>query len=102
MLMEPVVITGITTPQGGCGAYWGPFHPMNWSEKLQGEKQTNNRAEIRAAIIALSQAVKLGIKSVQIVIDSKYVKEGVTKWIREWKLNNWKTAEKRAKKKRES
>ena len=92
---------GHNNPQGGCGVYWGPFHPMKWSEKLQGEKQTNNRTEITVAIIALSQAVKLGIKSVQIVTDSRYVKEGITKWIREWKQNNWKTAEKSAKKKRD-
>ena len=52
---------GHNNPLGGCGVYWGPFHPMNWSEKLQGENQTNNRVEITATIIALSQAIKLGI-----------------------------------------
>ena len=92
---------GHNNPQGGCGAYWGPFHPMNCSEKLQGDKQTNNRAELTAAIIGLSQAIKIGLQNVQIVTDSRYVKEGITKWIIEWKRNNWKTADKSAKKRRD-
>ena len=79
---------GHNNPQGGCGVYWGPFHPMNWSEKLQGEKQTHYRSEITSAIIALSQAIKLGIQLVQIATGSRYVKETIIKWIREWKQNN--------------
>ena len=39
----------------GCCVYWGDCHPVNCSETLLGEKQTNNRAEMSAAIIALSQ-----------------------------------------------
>lgn len=86
---------GHNNPQGGCGVYWGPYHPMNWAEKLQGDKQTNNRAELSAAIIGISQAIKLGFRSVQIITDSRYVKEGITKWVHEWKQNDWKTAKKR-------
>ena len=92
---------GHNNPQGGCGAYWGPYHPMNFSEKLEGDKQTNNRAELTAAIIGVSQAIRIGLKSVQIVTDSRYVKEGITKWIIDWKRNNWKTSEKSVKKRRD-
>ena len=35
-------------------------------------------------------------KSLQIIIhtDSKYVQDGITKWILNWKKNGWKTAKK--------
>ena len=81
---------GQSNPQGGCGVYWGPLHPMNTSEVLLGKKQTNNCAELSAAIIALVQCKTLGIDTVEIHTDSKYVKDGITKWIKGWKSNNWK------------
>ena len=34
---------GQTEAKGGWGFYWGDGHPMNCSEVLLGEKQTNNR-----------------------------------------------------------
>ena len=64
------------------------------SEYLLGEKQTNNRAKLTAAIIALAQAKHNQIKQVQISTDSKYVKDGITKWIHGWKANGWKTTQK--------
>lgn len=54
---------------------------------------TNNRMEIMAAI----QALKL-LKSPCIVhlhTDSTYLREGITKWIHNWKKNNWRTADKK-------
>ena len=53
--------------------------PLNASEYLTGEKQTNNRAELTAAIIALAQAKDNQIHQVQISTDSIYVKEGISK-----------------------
>ena len=47
---------GQKTPQEGCGVIWGDYHQLNTYECLIGEKQTNNRAELSAAIIALCQA----------------------------------------------
>ena len=82
---------GQENPQGGCGVYWGEESPLNISECLIGEKQTNNRAELTAAIIALAQAKHQQIHNIQITTDSKYVKEGITKWIVLWKANGWKT-----------
>ena len=72
---------GQDNPQGGCGIYWGEYHPLNTREYLIGDKQTNNRAELSAAIIALTQACQIQMQSVEICTDSKYVKEGITKWI---------------------
>lgn len=49
---------------------------------------TNNRMEMQAAISALL-AIK---KNANIIIhtDSTYLQQGITKWIIEWKKNNWK------------
>ena len=51
---------------------------------------TNNRMELMAPIMALNKIKK----SSEIIIytDSKYVKDGITEWIKKWKLNNWKSA----------
>lgn len=51
------------------------------------ELTTNNRMELRAVIEALQ-----GFNNCQIVLDSKYVKDGVTMWIHRWKINQWKTS----------
>ena len=54
---------------------------------------TNNQMELMAAITALET---LGRPSdVTVVTDSKYVMDGLTKWIHGWKRNGWKTAAKK-------
>ena len=64
---------------------------MNCSEILLGEKQTNNRAEMSAAIIALSQAIAEGLTNITIISDSRYMKEGISKLDKKWKINGWKS-----------
>ena len=54
---------------------------------------TNNQMELFAAIKALSHFNKK--KSFKIFTDSIYVKDGITKWIKNWKKNNWKTSAKK-------
>ena len=54
---------------------------------------TNNRMELMGAISAL-EALKRQTK-VTLHTDSKYVMDGVTKWIHGWKKNGWKTADKK-------
>jgi ribonuclease HI len=54
---------------------------------------TNNRMELMAAISAL-EALKKPSK-VRLHTDSKYVMDGLTKWIHGWKKNGWKTADKK-------
>jgi ribonuclease HI len=59
-----------------------------------GEKNsTNNRMELRA----VSEALKTLKKPSEIIVytDSKYVMDGITKWIFGWKKNGWKTADKK-------
>ena len=54
---------------------------------------TNNRMELMAPIMALD---RIKIKSdIVIYTDSKYVKNGITEWIKKWKLNNWKSSSKK-------
>ncbi|GAB6020761.1 Ribonuclease H1 [Chamberlinius hualienensis] len=80
---------GKINSQGGIGVYWGPNNPMNVSEPLFG-RQTNNRAEIMAAVRALRQAKSAGYKNVVLHTDSQFLINGITKWIRKWKANGWK------------
>ena len=54
---------------------------------------TNNRMELSAAIEAL-RALKRPAR-VRIHTDSTYVKDGITKWIVNWKRNGWRTAAKK-------
>ena len=56
-------------------------------------RTTNNRMELTAAIMALK---KIKNKSdITIYTDSRYVKDGITEWIKKWKLNNWKSSNKK-------
>ncbi|MBO6491631.1 MAG: ribonuclease HI [Pelagibacteraceae bacterium] len=63
--------------------------------KINGKKRntTNNQMELMAPIKALKK-IPVG-KKVQIYTDSKYVKMGITEWIKSWKKNNWKTSSKK-------
>ena len=54
---------------------------------------TNNRMELLAAISAL-EALKVPSR-VELHTDSKYVQDGISKWIHGWKRNGWKTADKK-------
>ena len=54
---------------------------------------TNNKMELTAAIKALTYIKKK--TKVNIYTDSKYLKDGITVWINKWKLNGWKTSNKK-------
>jgi ribonuclease HI len=51
---------------------------------------TNNRMELMAAIGGLS-ALKRRCR-VQLYTDSKYVLQGITEWLPQWKARGWRTA----------
>ncbi len=77
---------------GGWGAildYNGTRKELNGGAALT----TNNRMEILAAVEALN-ALKRPC-TVEMHVDSQYVKDGITKWIHGWKKNGWKTADKK-------
>ena len=48
---------------------------------------TNNRMELMAAIMALETLERPS--KLTVVTDSKYVADGITKWIHGWKAKNW-------------
>jgi ribonuclease HI len=102
----PVIDTTLnkTTPlvliytDGACRGNPGPggwgvsLHYGNIQKKLYGgdPNTTNNRMELMAAIQAL-ESLKRACE-VHIHTDSKYVLQGITEWLPNWKKRNWKTA----------
>ena len=74
---------------------WAAIIFMN-NEKIiiAGRKKntTNNQMELMAAIEALKKIPK--DQEVQMYTDSKYVKMGITEWIKKWSQNDWKTSSK--------
>ena len=60
---------------------------------------TNNRMELTAAIEALKYFQSK--KDITLITDSKYVKDGIQLWIKNWKKNGWKTAAKKQVKNKE-
>jgi ribonuclease HI len=86
------------------GACRGNPGPGGWGAILRsGEHQkelkggelltTNNRMELTAAIQALA-ALKRGCEVV-LYTDSQYVRKGVLEWMAQWKLRDWRTADKK-------
>lgn len=66
----------------------------NEAERSGGEANTtNNRMELTAVIRALTAAKNH--TEIELHTDSQYVKNGMEKWVRQWKNNNWKNAEKK-------
>ena len=75
---------------------WGALLIYNDARKTiyGGEKDTTNN---RMEMIAVIEALKL-IKSdceISLYTDSKYVMDGVSKWLSGWKQKGWKTSNKK-------
>ena len=100
--MEEIVIY----TDGGCSGNPGPggwgivviadgvAKQLSGGEKLT----TNNRMELTAAIAALTvihNTPGFAQRPVTVNIDSQYVKNGITNWIKGWKSKGWKTADKK-------
>ena len=66
----------------------------NKNEIFGGEANTtNNRMEILAVIMAL-KAINT-ISEITVFTDSTYVQKGISEWIDKWKINGWKTSNKK-------
>jgi len=92
--MDEVVIytDGACSGNPGPGG-WGALLQFGGHEReLKGGEPgtTNNRMEMLAAIAAL-EALKRPCL-VNLYTDSVYLRDGITKWIVNWKRNGWKTA----------
>jgi ribonuclease HI len=94
-MSEAVIYTdGACSGNPGPGG-WGAVLRYGSTEKeLHGSdpSTTNNRMELMAAIQAL-EALKRPVK-VTLYTDSKYLLDGITKWVAGWQRNGWVTAAK--------
>ena len=75
---------------------WGAILRYRGSEKeLSGAEPltTNNRMEMMAAIVALEALTRPS--QVLLSTDSLYLKDGISRWIHNWKRNGWKTSDKK-------
>lgn len=75
---------------------WGVLLRMGKHEKEMsgGEPETtNNRMEMRAAIEGLNALIEPC--EVELYTDSKYVVDGITKWVHGWKKRGWVNASKK-------
>ena len=95
-MTEVVIYTdGACSRNPGPGG-WGAV--LQWQGKereLYGSDPltTNNRMELMAAIQALEALRRPS--TVSLHTDSKYLLDGITKWIQGWQRNGWKTAAKK-------
>jgi ribonuclease HI len=88
---------------GGIGVWFGKDDERNVSERLKGPLQTNNRAELVALIRAIEihfqiyhpLSDKMLFNPLVLHTDSQYCKDGIEKWIGNWKKNGWVTANKK-------
>ena len=87
------------------GACSGNPGPGGWGATIKIEEKTveiyggeNNTTNNRMELIAAIKALEFLNESHKIILytDSNYVKDGITKWIFNWKKNNWKTSAKKA------
>src|SRR5450631_493564 len=74
---------------------WGAILTFGDHEKeLNGGEPhtTNNRMELMAAIAALEALKRPCV--VELHTDSQYLRNGIMSWIKNWKRNGWRTADK--------
>lgn len=97
MASDPIEIftDGACSGNPGPGG-WGVLLRWNGHEReLSGgaDETTNNRMELTAAIEAL-KALKRPSR-IHLHTDSTYVRDGIMRWIKDWKRRGWKTADKK-------
>ena len=92
--MIKIYTDGSCLENPGNGGWAAIIFIENEKVVISGNKKntTNNQMELLAAIEALKK-VPEG-QEIQIFTDSKYVKQGITEWIKKWIQNNWKTSSK--------
>jgi ribonuclease HI len=74
---------------------WAALMRQDTTEKMLSGAEpatTNNRMEVMAAIEAL-RAIQRPSR-IRLTTDSEYLRQGVTSWVKRWKLNGWRTAAK--------
>lgn len=93
MITEKPLVTIYT--DGACQGNPGPggwgalLRYGNYEKELSGGAKgtTNNRMELQAALEALRALTEPF--QVNLFTDSEYLKKGITEWMPNWKLRNW-------------
>lgn len=73
----------------GVGVWFGVRDSRNVSERLPGKRQTNQRAEIYAAVRALEVLLEEGDPRVELRTDSMYLVNAMTDWIHRWRKTKY-------------
>jgi ribonuclease HI len=90
-----VYTDGACSGNPGPGRWGAVFISGNNQFEMNGyeDNTTNNRMEMMAAISVLSSIKEQSPNSsIILYTDSKYVKDGITAWVKKWRVNNWQTA----------
>lgn len=95
---KPALPKVLITTDGACKGNPGPG---GWAAILQSgsrekilsgfkKETTNNRMEVTAALKGLQALTRPA--SVTLSTDSRYLLDGITKWVHNWQKNGWRTA----------
>lgn len=95
--MPKVVIhtDGACSGNPGPGGWGAILESGTHRKEIKGGEMltTNNRMELTAAIEAL-EALKQPTH-IELYTDSNYLRGGITQWIKKWKVNGWRTSDKK-------
>ncbi len=78
--------------EGGYGVYMHDAQKNDFELSGGEQNTTNNRMEMLAAIKALECFAEGAPFKLIVYTDSQYLKNGINSWIKGWKKNGWKTA----------
>lgn len=95
MSVVTIYTDGACSGNPGPGGWGAVLRHGDTIKELKGGEPltTNNRMELRAATEALN-ALKRSC-DVELHTDSQYVKNGLNTWIHGWKVNGWRTKDKK-------
>lgn len=96
MLPEVIIATdGACKGNPGPGGWAAILRAGSAEKVLSGAEPltTNNRMEMTAALMGLAALKRPS--SVTLTTDSRYLLDGMTKWVHGWQKNGWRTADRK-------
>lgn len=96
MIRVEIFTDGACSGNPGAGGWGALLRHRDTEKELSGAEAetTNNRMELTAVIEAL-KALKKEC-NITLYTDSRYVMDGITQWLPNWKKNNWRTSNKKS------
>ncbi|XP_011861209.1 PREDICTED: ribonuclease H1-like [Vollenhovia emeryi] len=94
---EVIIYTdGACSGNPGAGGWAAIILFQDYRKDIYGreENTTNNKMELTAVVNGL-KALKFSC-NINLYTDSLYIKHGITEWINKWKVNGWKTSNKKS------